>query len=311
MADSARLPEIWFFMRGDRGQASGVDTREGWDRLFLRPDVQWPRSLDHVSVIGLSNDIPDDILKKAIDVLNRRHIKLALEVLAQSWVGQPVCGHNVDGYTDPPGNAQIARRIKAAGGTIDYITMDGPLYSGHYQDGPTVCHSSIDNVAERAAAIIDEYRAVFPQIEVGDIEPFPDMTKQPGWRQDYRRWLDAFRQATGIPISFLVMDINWPEDGGRWTSAVTDAVGFAQTVQLPIAIIYNASLVKGPKSDEAWLESASQNFTQIERGLKFKPAKVLFESWDKFPKRSITDDSGPGEDTLVSQYVRFHGIGAQ
>ena len=231
VADSAKPPEIWFFMRGDHTKAIGVDPRQGWQRLFLDPNATWPSALGYVSVIAISDDIPDEMLQKAIDVLNRRHVKLALEVLAQSWVGQPVCGYNVEGYTDPPGNGQIAQRIKAAGGTLSYVTMDGPLYAGHYYDGVNACHSTIQNVADRAAAIIHEYRAAFPFVQVGDTEPFPALPKQPGWKDDYRRWLEAFRQAADIPISFMVMDINWPEDGGRWVPAVTGAADLARSLR--------------------------------------------------------------------------------
>jgi hypothetical protein len=98
------------------------------------PDAPLPRALEHVPVVAISPDIPDDILAKTIAVLNRHRIKLAMEILAQNWVGEPTCGANVEGYTDPPGNAQIAHRIRAAGGTL-YVTMDGPLYSGHYYEG--------------------------------------------------------------------------------------------------------------------------------------------------------------------------------
>ncbi len=39
------------------------------------------------------------------------------------------------------------------------------------------------------------------------------------------------------------------------------------------------------------------------------PDKALFESWAFFPKRSVTDKNGPGEDYLVKQYLQLHGAG--
>jgi hypothetical protein len=306
-AGATRLPEIWFFLRGDPGQTRGVDTRQGWMRLS-EPDAPLPKALEHVPVVVISPDIPDDILAKTVAVLNRHRIKLAMEVLAQSWVGQPKCGGNVESYTDPPGNTRIAQRIHAAGGTLTYVTMDEPLYFGHYYDGMNACHSSIENVAERAAAIIHEYCAVFPELQVGDTEPVPSLNKQPHWRSDYQQWLKAFRAATGMPIRFLNMDINWPEDSGHWDAAVQNLSAFAGQIRLPIGVIYNASIVGGAQSDEQWLDSTVKNLTRVESELKIAPAKVLFESWDAFPRRSFGDESGPGEDYLVLQYLRAHKI---
>jgi len=146
---------------------------------------------------------------------------------------------------------------------------------------------------------------------VGDTEPFPALSKQLGSRQDYRRWLKAFRLSTGIPLSFLIMDINWLEDGGRWAPAVKDAAELARTLHLSLGSIYDASFEEGAKKDEEWLSSAVENFTHIEGDLKVVPDKVLFESWGESPHRSITDIFGPGEDCLVSQYLRFHRIAAK
>jgi len=44
------------------------------------------------------------------------------------------------------------------------------------------------------------------------------------------------------------------------------------------------------------------------RGLGIVPDKTLFESWAFFSERSIGDESGPGEDYLVMQYLRLHGV---
>jgi hypothetical protein len=304
-------PEIWFFLRGSESEAHGVDWKQGWERLFLQPDAPWPQFMSHVQVVAISPNVPDDILAKAVARLKKKHIALAMEVLAQSWVGEPVCGHNVESYTDPPGTAKIARRIKDAGGELTYITMDEPLWFGHYYDGPDACHSSIANVAERAAAIIREYRNVFPHVIVGDTEPYPALTKRPGWQDAYKQWLQAFQGSVGQSIGFMNMDVNWPEDGGNWGQSVESAASFAGVEHLPIGIIYTASIPGGAKSDEEWLMSAVQNFRRIEEQMKIVPNKALFESWDSFPKRAVTDQSGLGEDHLVKQYLLLHGISAK
>ena len=143
----------------------------------MQPDAPWPPFMDHVQVIAFAGNfksVPDDVLVKAFAKMKQKHIAFAIESLAQSWVGFPEhCGHGVEGYTDPPGNAAIARKIKAAGGELTYVTMDGPFSSGHYYDGPNACHDPIPVVAARAAAVMREYKKVFPNVQIGDTEPFP------------------------------------------------------------------------------------------------------------------------------------------
>ncbi len=309
----ASLPEIWFFLRGyamDPQKAHGVDGEQGWRKLFV-DDAPWPVFMDHVQVLALAGRIstPPDVYAKAFARLKKRHVKFAIESLAQSWVGFPEqCGHGVEGYTDPPGNAKIARDVKAAGGELAYVTMDGPLYGGHYANGSNACHDRIPVVAERAAAIMREYQKVFPNVAIGDTEPFPSLANQPNWQAEYKEWMQAFNQAFGKPIGFLNLDINWPQDNWHWQQSLQQVKQFARANHLQIGIIYNAAFPEGAKSDQQWLNRAVENYTQIENQLRIVPDKALFESWAYFPKRSITDASGLGEDYLVKQYLQMHRI---
>lgn len=305
-------PEIWFFLRPYATTAGGVDGQQGWQKLFLQPDAPWPPFMDHVRVVAFAGNIatvPDDVLAKAFAKLKQKHIGFAIESLAQSWVGyeQYKCGRGVEGYTDPPGNAQIARRIRAAGGDLAYVTMDGPLYSGHYFNGPNACHSSIENVAERAAAIMREYQKVFPNVVIADTEPFPVLTQQPNWQADYGEWMRAFRKASGRPIAVLNMDIDWPRDNGHWQQSLQQAANLARADHVGLGIVYNTAIPGGAKSDAQWLTSAAANFTRIEKGLGIVPDKALFESWTRYPRRSITDANGLGEDDLLKRYLHMHG----
>ena len=314
---AADAPEIWFFLRPYAMMAHGIDGQQGWRKLFVQPDAPWPPFMDHVQVVSFAGNIktvPDDVLARAFAKLKEKHIGFAIESLALSWVGfqetRP-CGKGVESFTDPPGNAEIARRIKALGGELVYVTMDEPLFNGRYYNGPNACHDSIKMVAKRAAAVMKEYQKVFPNVQIGDTEPFPALTKQPNWQNEYREWMQAFSDELGKPIAFLNIDINWPEDNWRWQPSVREAAGFARSEHFPFGIIYNAVFPNGAKSDQLWLDRAVQNYREIETGLHVVPHKVLFESWAFFPKRSISDESGPGEDYLVKQYLQLHGVNSK
>src|SRR5438552_5531130 len=262
-------------------------------------------------VLALAGAIttPDDVYAKAFVKLKEKNIQFAIESLTQCWVGFPEhCGYGVDGYTDPPGNARIARKIKATGGKLAYVTMDGPLYGGHYSSGPNACHDTVETVAQRAVAIMREYQNVLPDVIIGDTEPFPALTKQPNWQAEYKEWMQAFNKAFGKPIAFLNIDINWPEDNWHWQQSLVQVVQFARENHLQLGIVYNAAFPQGAKSDEQWLNRAIENYTQIEKQLKIVPDKALFESWAYFPKHSVSEGSNLGEDYLVKRYLQMHAI---
>ena len=146
------------------------------------------------------------------------------------------CGKGVESYTDPAGNAQITRKIKADGGELVYVTMDEPIFNGHYYSGPNACHSTIEVVAERAAAIMREYQKVFPNVKFGDTEPFPGLTKQHNWRAEYKQWLGTFNRVLGTPITFLNIDMNWPEDNWHLQPSLQQVRRFAHDDHLQIGI---------------------------------------------------------------------------
>lgn len=314
MVSGHAMPEIWFFLRGYATNPlkwHGVDGQQGWRKLFLEPDGPQTSVLDYVQVVALAGRIttPDDVYAKAFAKLREKHIKFAIEALALSWVGFPEkCGHGIESFTDPPGARLIANKIKAAGGELAYVTMDEPLFAGRYSNAQNACHDSVQTVAARAAAIMHEYQKVFPNVVIGDTEPFPALTKQPHWQAEYKEWMRVFQQEFGKPIAFLNIDLNWPEDNWNWQHSLKEASSFARAQGLPFGIIYNTSIPGGAKSDEQWLESAEDNFTQVEHRLGIIPDKALFESWAWYPKRTIGDASGPGEDQLVKHYLRSHGI---
>jgi hypothetical protein len=307
LAATAGGPEIWFNLT-NYTQSNGVDGPQGWNRLFVEPDAPWPSFMDHVQVVAATGiaQTPVDVLAKTFAKLKQHHVKFAIESLAQSWVNEPPCGHGVESFYDPPGARKVAEKIKATGGELAYVAMDEPLFYGRYYSGHDACHSSIDNVAERAAAIIREYKKVFPNVVVGDVEPFPAITDQSNWRDEYQRWLQAFNAAMGQPIAFLQVDINWRRP--NWQQSLKQTTDFAKAERLRLGIIYNADIGKDAGTSEDWLVSAATNLGKIETQMRIEPDQAVFHSWGRFPQRLITDQSGPGEDYLVKLYLQQHGV---
>jgi hypothetical protein len=104
-------------------------------------EAPWQNAARHIQVFKLYGEwvltsATDEQLKQVVADLRRRGIALAVE-------GGPLrsggCGAGIEGFAEPQW-ARIAARIRAAGGTIDYIDMDEPYYYLRRQAGlPLVC----------------------------------------------------------------------------------------------------------------------------------------------------------------------------
>ncbi|MFL9875111.1 hypothetical protein [Paraburkholderia megapolitana] len=298
-----QMPKVWFSM----GAISSPAGHQSWDTLFYQPDGTWPSYMDHVTTVGILTQalvkIPDADLAKVVARLKAKHVALGIEMLAQAYDASG-CGGGVEGYFPTDQVATLAAKLKRAGAEVGYIAMDEPLWFGHYYSGKNACDSSIDNVAERVAKDLNEYLKVFPDAIVGEAEPFPSITDQPTWKEDYRHWMTAFHAKVGKPLAFTDVDINWGVQ--RWPSSLQQVADFARDVDLPLGIIYNAGPPPASMTNQAWLDAAVRNFTHIENTLHVVPQWAVFSSWEKYPGHALTDSYGPGEDYVLKQYLSLH-----
>jgi len=306
-ADPAgQRPKVWFSM-GGWGQIPSPG-HHSWEVLYLQPNGTWPPFMDQVTVVSILTQVlvkmSDADLAKVAARLKEKHVALGIEMLAQADDDPPGCGVGVEGYYATFMVANIAAKLKRTGAEVGYIAMDEPLWFGHYYNGKIACHSSIDNVAERVAKNMHEYLKVFPDAIIADGEPFPSITEQPNWKEDYRHWIEAFHAKVGKELAFTSLDINWGVK--NWPTSVQAMASFARDVKMPLGIIYNAAPPPPSMSVQAWLDGAVRNFNYIEDTLHVVPDWAVFASWARYPGHVLTDENGPGEDYIVKQYLNKH-----
>lgn len=310
IALDAPTPQIWFHLNGQ----GRPETYQSWDILFYQPNAPWPAFMNHVTTVGMTtqvlHDISDENLAKVVARLRLKRIALGIEMLAQAYtlpgVDAPAhCGEGVEGYYAPVATAALAAKLKRAGGELQYIAMDEPLFFGHYYNEKNACRSSIRDVVDRVAANLREYQKIFPDVVIGDVEPLPVITAQPNWQNDYREWLQTFKGTVGKPLSYTIIDVNWGHS--NWPESLQRFSKFARDTQMPIGVIYNAAPPDKVMTNEQWLSNAQQNSTYIEGTLGITPRWAMFASWVRFPGRFITVKDGLGLDHLVKQYLQLHG----
>jgi hypothetical protein len=272
---------------------------------------QWNRTAQQIQVVYFSGGgilkMPDPVLRRLIEDLREKHLGLGLEVLATNWFHEPPCGQGIEGYIDPGSANQVVAKLLKAGASLDQIGMDEPLWFGHFYSGQNACRSSLQDLAGRVA--IDRiYIAAFPNVSIGDVEPFPAVSNQPNWQSAYANWRSAFQVAVGAPLRFLRMDFNWGDvslsaDHKHNTPDPAAIAGLARAVSavarqngLLTDMILNGGGAPIPRSDADWMQQARMHVRALQApDIHFD--HVLFESWDKFPTRTLPESD---ENTLGS-----------
>jgi hypothetical protein len=309
----AQSPLVWFGPRPDFIAlfASDAAWREG--------EAQWSNAARQIRIVKFSTQylqaVPDDTLARIVRDLASKHIAIGLESLAQNWFHEtPDCGHGVEGYSDPGSANKIVAKLKRAGGSLSFIAMDEPLWFGHYYNGKNACHSSIDDVAQRVSVIIKIYTAAFPQVIVGDTEPFPAVSSQPGWAADYAHWTQAFHTAVGARLSFLHMDFNWgdprlnlPKAPGSPNPQAIAALALqvasvAHAHGMQVGMIYNGN--DAATSDQQWMEQAHAHIRDIAAS-NIHVDQALFETWAKHPANALPE-TDPNALTSLIGYRPSH-----
>ena len=109
-------------------------------------------------------------LEQVFSFLNANNIKLGLGdgVLP---IQEDGAGRGIEGYNNVNELYAVAQYVASLGGHLDYLDMDGPLYSGHELIAPGAEEASIDEVAQQAATTVTLLRTVFPDMQVTDTEP--------------------------------------------------------------------------------------------------------------------------------------------
>jgi hypothetical protein len=302
MPAASAEPAVWF-STNDPTHGGAVDF---WQ--MFEPGAPWQSAKRHVTVFNIDKNLvtngPPDKLRKFYAYLRENHIKLAIGIGMLTWSEQ--CGKHVEGYVPPGGSAYVANRIKWLGGELAYIAIDEALWFGRWYSGQNACHASIDAIASDVAENFKAYRAVFPDVQLGDVEPLgpPPGGDKPGssWRRTSQDWIDALQARTGVRLAFFHEDItDWRRP---LASYLPDISSLMKANHIPFGAIFIAAGDAG--SDAAWMQSAERNIDAI-RALKMDaPDHLVFSTWNVYPTRNLPETSPEAFTHLIDYYFDHH-----
>lgn len=285
-ASAVASPQIWFAPNTSAFLANRGD------------DAKWADARKHIDVYKfyyqqVVQDSPET-LKKKIDFLKENNIKIAVEWPALTWQENGP-GFKVEGFGPVGMSKLIASKIKSAGGTLDYVAMDEVLFFGHYYGkGKNAPNWTIDQVAQSAASNMKEVWKIFPDAQVGDIEPVDQIRTNRA--EMLTQWIQAYKAATGKNLAFLHDDVVWAEN---WEKTIAVAQEITKKNNIKFGVIYNAGKGDGP--DYKWMMTARKNINRYVNSKLAVPDDIVFQSWNKNPT-SIYDDKSPQSHSSIIPY---------
>ena len=310
--DLEHRPQIWFvplppLPKYNFRQFIGS---EDFSTLFTQ-DAQWKEASSHIQVFGLYGEWIDNAsdleVQKLVEDLQKRGIALSLQMGPLSSTES--CGYGIEGFDGTVGGISRALKIKRNGGTLSYLDLDEPYFYGSLYDGPRACHWSVEEVAKKVGFFITEMRSVFPELQVGDIEPLL-------WGNlsvaELEKWLTTFREVNGYDFAFIHVDVNF--NILNWQDEILAAEKMSQNLGIDFGVIYIGN--GNSLSDEQWISIAGERAKTYELTANGKPDHVIFESWHDRPDKILPESEPFTFSWFIREYfmnkndLGFHTVGA-
>ena len=282
----AHRPLVWFAPLPPLPTGPGRPFIGSDDFMDLfKPDAPWSQAASYIQVFKLYGEwvayhASDGQLRQVVADLDRRGIAIAVEAGPLNPTAE--CGQGVEGFAGTQEGLHIAQRIKDTGGVLSLVALDEPFYFAHLYDGSNACHWPADRIARSVKSYIDSIKIVFPDVLVGDTEPFV----QGETVSDLEGWLEDYRTTTGENFAFfhLDCDFNRPD----WASSAKELETFSRRRGIDFGLIYFGDW--SDLSDADWLAHAGQRVVRYEVELGGKPDHVLFQSWHDHPDRVLPEN---------------------
>ena len=273
---------------GPPGANNGICFRE----LFEHPD-QWKDARSNIDMLlyagqhfspGTGSQFTDDELKAWFAQMQQWGLKLELEVGAvKEWGGQT--GRSTFDIERPQWD-----RLRRLGGAMASIAMDEPLCCVRER----IKRPDVYAIQE-TANFIALVRHTYPDMMVGDIEPYPSISLA-----DHKRWINALEERlAGMNVKgldFYRLDVNWivfdVRNEGSWQE-VKQIEDYCHRIHLPFSLIYwtaGYDLYRHLKiaDDSTWYVGVmSQGYGYAAIG--GKPDQYVIESWVGAPAHSVPE----------------------
>lgn len=222
----------------------------------------------------LSLDWPDATLKAFFAYCAANNVKLGAEAPALVANAGDL-GSGIEGFASTGAMLAAMARIKSLGGTLSYISWDEPFYFGSTITG----RYTMAEVAAQVAASASAVKAIFPNVQVGDIEPVDIAMNSAATVQ---AWLAAYAKASGSQFASFLADTN--TESPNWQSNLANTIAVAHADGIPVGEIIVAN--GAAPNNAAWAATAVSLAMQMLSDPSLRPDYLDVQSWAIYPSES-------------------------
>jgi hypothetical protein len=251
--------------------------------LFTRPE-QWSEARSRINVFKFhtqnvlpypcticgDNTLDTLVEAKAFQALTEWGIPIDVDVGAvKEW--------GCNGTEEFRVTRETIRNIRANGGEVMFLDMDEPYMGGELMANGKTCGFTMEESADITAKYMRLVKGAYPNINVGDTEPFPYFSVS-----ELEQWIEAL-EARGTTPAFFHLDVNMMEGGARHdsrrvSSDLQKLSQFFDEHQIPFGVIFTANTNWNARSDRAYFDSTMTWIRLVNDAIR-KPQHVVFNSW--------------------------------
>lgn len=305
-------PEIWFApMTWEISpQTHQIDYSMHDFPDFLQPAAPWQQAASRTAVVALPHNVVWSYPNRSelISFFREHHFKTAFGFGMLFDKGE--CPESVEGISkDSAVNVEsvnVAKLWNEAGGSLDYIIMDGPLGYGHIL--VPKCRYSVEEIARRAASTLKGIQAFFPHVRVVDSEGTGRMMDAE-WLKLMDTWTKAFKRAAGVPIEAEALDLGWDDlrPGESWERTTGAASRFFSARGIKTGLIINDNKIGPSVSDETWMAANRRHIKEVADRNGLGLAFLLINGWMHHPRRNLPETDPTAYTSLIDYaYDQLH-----
>jgi hypothetical protein len=292
---------------------------------LFRPGAPWPQVLARTEAVGFDAawlySAPSQELRAIVTFLNAHNI--GIEIEAPALQARSTCGSGVEGYVPfgLPGGLNLKRftlayldRLRALGAHVTFMKVDEPYYYGSVvsdavlrqiaqatgeKNTPVSCHFPMAEVARDVGQFAHLVKSVYPNIEIGDVEPVRPGAYQPDAVTALDAWHETYRSVTGAPFPFFFADVDFADPG--WPALVRQLETSTRHLGIRFGIIYTGDQQDG--SNAEWTSQVVTRFEQYQRQARGQPDYVLFQSWQPRPTLCLPESDPATFTGAIDTYI--------
>jgi hypothetical protein len=295
---AAADPEIWFAPHG----------LSDWLNLWS-DDAPWQNAMQRTDVIQvvswwLEYGATDQQILALFDFAKRHHKKIEMETsVVERFLTDP-CGNN-EGYTtlsDMQYQLAVLQRLNLH---IDILTMDEPVWFGHYDTDPTACQLPMPVLLDRVLADINVLLAYYPDLQIVEIEPVPELTQNSDWRASENYFHVGLQQQTGKHIQAFQLDLDY--NNPAWKQTLRDMREYTHQNNMKLGFYMYGTGYE--TSSAQWIDDAVRHMETAEGELGVIPDQAIFASWSPYPTNAMPESSPDTMTWLLDRYAdRRHPV---